>query len=151
MIYVKIPATSANVGSGFDSVGFALKLYNEIWVEEAPEGVLEIESLGGDVNVPKDENNLIYSTNSVGNYIHHSLRRHKMSIRDHRKMNDVLHSHHSLLRGCHSRHSFHLILGIAIYRFHHNDLCSLCQAYCCRMGRYLGFRHRLLESRNHQF
>ncbi len=62
MIHVKIPATSANVGSGFDSVGFALKLYNEIWVEEAPAGVLEIESLGGDKNVPKDENNLIYST-----------------------------------------------------------------------------------------
>lgn len=62
MIHVKIPATSANVGSGFDSVGFALRLYNEIWVETAPEGVLEIESIDGDANVPKDENNLIYST-----------------------------------------------------------------------------------------
>lgn len=62
MIHVRIPATSANVGSGFDSVGFALKLYNEIWIEEAPKGVLEIESLNGDKNIPTDESNLIYQT-----------------------------------------------------------------------------------------
>ncbi len=62
MIHVRVPATSANVGSGFDSVGFALQLYNEIWVEEAHKGVLEIESLDGDKNIPTDETNLIYET-----------------------------------------------------------------------------------------
>ena len=30
LVTFKIPATSANIGSGFDSVGLALDLYNEI-------------------------------------------------------------------------------------------------------------------------
>ena len=35
-VHVKIPATSANMGSGFDAVGIALTLYNEILIEERP-------------------------------------------------------------------------------------------------------------------
>ena len=35
-VHVKIPATSANMGSGFDAVGIALTLYNEILFEERP-------------------------------------------------------------------------------------------------------------------
>lgn len=62
MVHVKVPATSANVGSGFDSIGFALQLYNEIWAEEAPEGVIDIRTDGGDKNVPLDGNNMIYRT-----------------------------------------------------------------------------------------
>lgn len=34
MIRVRVPATSANMGAGFDTFGIALKLYNEIEVEE---------------------------------------------------------------------------------------------------------------------
>ena len=34
-VHVKVPATSANMGSGFDAVGIALTLYNEIIFEEA--------------------------------------------------------------------------------------------------------------------
>lgn len=34
LITFKIPATSANIGSGFDSVGLALNLYNEIHIYE---------------------------------------------------------------------------------------------------------------------
>lgn len=34
MIKVRIPATTANMGPGFDTLGMALKLYNEIEVEE---------------------------------------------------------------------------------------------------------------------
>ena len=34
LITFKIPATSANIGSGFDSVGLALSLYNEIHIYE---------------------------------------------------------------------------------------------------------------------
>ena len=30
MVRVKVPATSANIGSGFDSLGLALTLYNTI-------------------------------------------------------------------------------------------------------------------------
>ena len=42
MISIQVPATSANMGPGFDSIGVALQLYNHLWVEEIPEG-LEIE------------------------------------------------------------------------------------------------------------
>lgn len=58
MITVKIPATSANVGSGFDSLGLALTLYNEITVEKSDR--LLIESLD-DTPVPQGEDNLIYT------------------------------------------------------------------------------------------
>lgn len=34
MIKVRIPATTANMGPGFDSLGMALKLYNEIEIDE---------------------------------------------------------------------------------------------------------------------
>lgn len=59
MITVKIPATSANVGAGFDSLGLAVTLYNELHVEEY-DGLV-IRSLDG-VEIPCDETNLVYST-----------------------------------------------------------------------------------------
>ena len=33
MIHIQIPATSANMGPGFDSIGVAVQLYNHIWVD----------------------------------------------------------------------------------------------------------------------
>ena len=33
MIRIQIPATSANLGSGFDSLGIALTMYNQVWME----------------------------------------------------------------------------------------------------------------------
>lgn len=59
MIKVRIPATSANLGAGFDSLGLALDLYNEVEMEIA--GTVDIESLDG-VEVPRDESNLIYQS-----------------------------------------------------------------------------------------
>ncbi len=59
MLTVKIPATSANVGSGFDSLGLAVTLYNEIHLEEY-DG-LSIKALD-DVDIPCDESNLVYTT-----------------------------------------------------------------------------------------
>ena len=53
----RIPATSANVGSGFDALGIALSMYNEVDIEESDR--LEITSLD-DVEVPVGEDNLIY-------------------------------------------------------------------------------------------
>ena len=35
MIQIKVPATSANLGSGFDALGLALTLYNRVWMEES--------------------------------------------------------------------------------------------------------------------
>lgn len=57
MIKIQIPATSANLGSGFDSLGVALNLYNYVWIEETDE--TDISSNDG-VPVPRDKSNLIY-------------------------------------------------------------------------------------------
>lgn len=59
MIKLKIPATSANLGAGFDALGLALTFYNYVNIEEA-EGC-QISSLD-DTAVPEDESNLIYHT-----------------------------------------------------------------------------------------
>ena len=62
MIHIRVPATSANMGPGFDSIGVALQLYNHLWVEEIPEGV-EIEIRKEQpIVIPTDESNLIYQT-----------------------------------------------------------------------------------------
>lgn len=62
MIHIQIPATSANMGPGFDSLGVALQLYNHLWVEEIPAG-LEIEiKRKQEIEIPTDETNLIYQT-----------------------------------------------------------------------------------------
>ena len=34
MMRIDVPATSANLGSGFDSLGIALTLCNRVWMEE---------------------------------------------------------------------------------------------------------------------
>ena len=57
MIRIQIPATSANLGSGFDSLGIALTMYNQVWMEESD--TLDISSKD-DVKIPTDENNLIF-------------------------------------------------------------------------------------------
>lgn len=56
MIKVRVPATSANMGPGFDCLGVALNLYNYFLIEEIEEGLI-IE--GCDEKVA-NENNLIY-------------------------------------------------------------------------------------------
>ncbi|MFD3157194.1 homoserine kinase [Haloimpatiens sp. FM7330] len=56
MVRVKIPATSANVGPGFDCLGVALNLYNTFIIEEINTG-LQIE--GCDEKY-RNENNLVY-------------------------------------------------------------------------------------------
>ena len=57
MIRIQVPATSANLGSGFDSLGIALTMYNQVWMEEY-DGI-DIRSRDG-IKVPTDEKNLIY-------------------------------------------------------------------------------------------
>lgn len=62
MVTVRVPATSANIGSGFDCAGLALQLYNTISVEEIDSG-LEIQVTSGDSKyIPLDERNLVYRT-----------------------------------------------------------------------------------------
>ncbi|MCY6484896.1 homoserine kinase [Clostridium aestuarii] len=60
MIKIRIPATTANMGPGFDSFGMALKFYNEIYVEEIENGVEVIQE--GKVSPIPLEENLIYTS-----------------------------------------------------------------------------------------
>lgn len=55
---VQIPATSANIGAGFDSLGLAVSMYNYVSIEES-EG-LQISSCDA-VKIPTDETNLVYT------------------------------------------------------------------------------------------
>ena len=66
-VTVKVPATTANIGPGFDCMGIALPLYNEITVEEAvfPGSGIKINLVDYDeepidLNVPTDKNNIVY-------------------------------------------------------------------------------------------
>ena len=51
MIKIQIPATSANLGAGFDALGLALNYYNYVDIAET-DGVF-IESLDG-TDIPRD-------------------------------------------------------------------------------------------------
>ena len=57
MVRVTVPATSANMGSGYDSIGIALELYNVIDLAENDH--IDISDKNGQY-VPQDESNLIY-------------------------------------------------------------------------------------------
>lgn len=80
-VSVKVPASSANIGPGFDCLGMALPIYNTITIEETvlPGTGVEINIMAEDENIdeitfeniPKDENNLVYKAikmlyNSIG-------------------------------------------------------------------------------------
>lgn len=61
-IRVKVPASSANLGPGFDVLGIALQLYNEVEIEElkAPKKFsIEIEGEGRDT-LARDKKNIVY-------------------------------------------------------------------------------------------
>lgn len=56
---VKVPASTANLGPGFDTLGMALSLYAWIEMEEAAETVFHLygDEMAG---VPRDKSNLLY-------------------------------------------------------------------------------------------
>ncbi|MEH2023415.1 homoserine kinase [Nostoc sp.] len=60
-ITVTVPATTANLGPGFDCIGAALKLYNEFKFTRLEEGGLTIYATGTEAErVQTDESNLLY-------------------------------------------------------------------------------------------
>ena len=80
-ISVKVPATTANLGPGFDCLGMALPIYNTITIEETvlPGTGIEINAINDastsdDLifeNIPMDETSIIYKAvellyNSIG-------------------------------------------------------------------------------------
>lgn len=77
-VSVKVPATTANLGPGFDCLGLALPIYNTITVEETimPGTGVEINIIDETneqdiISIPTDENNIVYKAiellyNSIG-------------------------------------------------------------------------------------
>lgn len=59
-VTVRVPATTANLGPGFDTLGLALSLYDEltVTVRDAPGATVEVIGVGAD-EVPTDESNLV--------------------------------------------------------------------------------------------
>lgn len=58
-VRVKVPATSANLGPGFDALGMALTLYT--WIEMAPAEKTSITIYGDhSQQLPRDKSNLVY-------------------------------------------------------------------------------------------
>lgn len=71
-VAVRVPATSANLGPGFDTLGLALSVYDEIVVTELEPGRIEVEVEGsGADSVPRDASHLViraiaYAYQAVG-------------------------------------------------------------------------------------
>ncbi len=80
-VSVKVPATTANIGPGFDTLGMALPLYNTVTIEETvlPGTGVEINVLSDGFSIdefalehiPQDENSIVYKAvellyNSIG-------------------------------------------------------------------------------------
>ncbi|HEY2166056.1 MAG TPA: homoserine kinase [Jatrophihabitantaceae bacterium] len=64
-VRVRVPATSANLGPGFDALGLALARYDDVEAEVTASGLLvEVEGAGADV--PKDETNLVVRAMRAG-------------------------------------------------------------------------------------
>lgn len=61
MIKVRVPATTANLGPGFDCLGLALELYNtlEVALEERGETWIEVQGEGAE-SLPRSASNLVY-------------------------------------------------------------------------------------------
>jgi len=60
MVRVQVPATTANMGPGFDTLGMALKMYNVIEMEALGHGLqIEVEGDGAD-QIPRDNRNIVY-------------------------------------------------------------------------------------------
>lgn len=60
MIKIKVPASTANLGAGFDCFGMALNLYNEFEIEETDQGVEFLEK-GKPSSIPLKDNLIYYS------------------------------------------------------------------------------------------
>jgi len=62
-VSVQVPATSANLGPGFDSLGLALGLYDTVTLETTDDGVFRAHVVGeGSSVLPTDESHLIIRT-----------------------------------------------------------------------------------------
>ncbi|HAA89499.1 MAG: Homoserine kinase [Thermoanaerobacterales bacterium 50_218] len=62
-VVVEVPATTANLGPGFDVLGMALNLYNTVELEECIDSNFQIEIIGeGAETLPRNSENLVFRT-----------------------------------------------------------------------------------------
>jgi homoserine kinase len=62
-VTISVPATSANLGPGFDCLGIALSLRHHVTITEKREPGVEISAEGEDAGlIPRDETNLVYQS-----------------------------------------------------------------------------------------
>jgi homoserine kinase len=57
-VHVRVPATSANLGPGYDALGLALSLFDDVVARVADDGLL-VDVAGEGTEVSRDENHLI--------------------------------------------------------------------------------------------
>ena len=57
-IHVRVPATSANLGPGFDALGLALALYNEVEARESDSVTIEVHGEGA-ARLPTGADNVV--------------------------------------------------------------------------------------------
>ena len=68
-VSVRVPATSGNMGSGFDCLGIALDLWNHVTISVADKSAVTVVGEGS-LTLPHDSSNLIYeSAQAVFNMI----------------------------------------------------------------------------------
>ena len=61
VVRIRVPGTSANLGPGFDTLGLACTIYNELELSLNRTGNLTIEMSGeGHNNIPRDERNIVW-------------------------------------------------------------------------------------------
>jgi len=62
MIRVQVPATTANMGPGFDCIGMALELHNVVEMIPVARGITIEVSGEGAADIPRDDSNLVYQS-----------------------------------------------------------------------------------------
>jgi homoserine kinase len=64
-VHVRVPATSANLGPGFDSLGLALSLFDDVVARVADDGLV-VDVAGEGADVPRDETHLVVRAMRAG-------------------------------------------------------------------------------------
>lgn len=84
-VTVRVPGTTANCGPGFDSMGMACTIYNDLTLTLLEEDTLDITVSGeGAENIPTDARNVVwksikYVLEKVGNTKYHGARMHMVN------------------------------------------------------------------------
>ena len=69
-VRVRVPASTANLGSGFDTLGMAITLYNEVELTDEGEGVqLFVEGEGKSVLEKAGAQNLVLTSSTPSHVV----------------------------------------------------------------------------------